>query len=61
MNGLRTLHAMLAAIGGLAFALIVCGAPSRAVTAVIAIAFIPLAWGLEKLRVAILSRPENRS
>ncbi len=61
MNGLRSVHAAIAFIGGLVLGLILFGASSRGINALLAFTFVLLAWSLEKLRVAILTRPENRS
>ena len=61
MTSLRTVHAAIAFIGGLVLGLLLFGASGRGVNALVALTFVLLAWSLEKLRVAILTRPENRS
>ena len=61
MSGLRTAHAAIAFIGGLVLGLLLFGASGRGINALVALTFILLAWSLENLRVAILTRAENRS
>jgi hypothetical protein len=60
MNRLRIVHAIAAVMSGLALALVLFGSIGRAI-GVLAIVTILLTWSLEVLRVAIQSRPENRS
>lgn len=60
MSGLRTVHAIAVILSGVALALVLFGSVRPAIS-VLAIVTILLAWSLEVLRVAIQSRPENRS
>lgn len=60
MRGLRTVHAIAVILSGAALGLVLFGSIRRGI-AVLAIVTILLAWSLEVLRVAIQSRPENRS
>ncbi len=60
MSGLRTVHAIAVILSGVAIALAHFGSVGRAI-GTLAIVTILLAWSLEVLRVAIQSRPENRS
>lgn len=60
MSGLRTIYAIVVILSGAAFGLVLFGSVSAGI-AVLAIVTLLLTWSLEALRVAIHSRPENRS
>ncbi len=59
MSGLRTIHAIIVIQCGVVLAMAVIGSPRSAIAA-LAIGTILLTWSIEKLRVAIQSRPEKR-
>jgi hypothetical protein len=59
MSGLRTVHAIAVIQCGGVLAMVLLGS-SRLAIAALAIVTILLTWSIEKLRVAIQTRPENR-
>jgi len=59
MNGLRTVHAIAVIQCGFVLAMVLLGSTRLAIAA-LAIVTILLTWSIEKLRVAIQTRPENR-
>jgi len=60
MSGVRTIHAIIVIQCGVVLVMAVFGSPRIAIAA-LAIVTIMLTWSNEKLRVAVQSRPENKS